>query len=142
MAPDFCRYMGLRHALVVRNAPSRWMRHPALPLANGKVLDRVHDLDARVGDQNVHPSKCRKDFFNAGIHLAPRRDIHADTDYRLSVGDLRGGRLGGFKIEIGDSHAAVGLQVAFGNSQADAACSPGHECHFAVECHDECSICS
>ena len=106
-----------------------------LPIGEGKLLDRMHDLDAGIGDEDVDPAEGRDGLLDAGIDLLFVGDVHGDANSRLGVAELlsRVGRAVAF--EVGDRHAAAGLDVALGDRMADAAGGAGDEGNFAVEFH-------
>ena len=104
-----------------------------LPVGKGKVLDRMHDLDAGIGDENVDRAEGLTALLDAGVHLLFVGDVHGDGDGRLAVAELAWPPPSRLEVEIGDHHAAARLDIALGNVVADAARSAGDEGNFAVE---------
>jgi hypothetical protein len=51
-----------------------------LPLGELELLDRVHDLDAGIADQDVDAAEGRGASSTAGIHLVFVRHVHRDAD--------------------------------------------------------------
>src|SRR5215475_6656990 len=82
-----------------------------LPLGEGKVLDRMHDLDAGIGDEDADADRS---FFVAKLLRGLRREI-------------------GF--QVGDRDAAAGLDKTLGDAMTDAARGAGNESNLAVELH-------
>ena len=69
--PDL--YMCGRQALVVRKAPSRWIASIFFQSAKRELLERVHDLDAGVADQDVDAAERRDDRRDAVVDRPSRR---------------------------------------------------------------------
>src|SRR5215475_1431929 len=87
-----------------------------LPLGEGKVLDRMHDLDAGIGDEDADADRS---FFVAKLLRGLRREI-------------------GF--QVGDRDAAAGLDKTLGDAMTDAARGAGNESNLAVELHETRSL--
>src|SRR6476469_10425001 len=106
-----------------------------LPLGEGKVLDRMHDLDARIGDENVDPAKGLDRLLDPSVDLVLLGDVHADAHRGfLIVQHLRGLRRD-IGFEVGDRDAAAGLDETLADAVTDAARGAGNESNLAVELH-------
>ena len=56
-----------------------------LPIGEGKVLDRMHDLDAGIGDEDVDPAEGLDRLLDACVDLVLLGDVHADADRSFLV---------------------------------------------------------
>ena len=63
-----------------------------LPVGEGEVLDRVHDLDAGIGDEDIDRAERLDRARDAVIDLVFLGDVHADADGLLGAAKLLGGR--------------------------------------------------
>ena len=93
-----------------------------LPVGEGEFLDRVHDLDAGIGDQDIDRAKRLDRALHAGIDLVFLRYVHADAERRFLARQLLGCRVRGIGIHISDDHPAVCLQIALCDAVTYAAC--------------------
>ena len=108
--------------------------------ANGKVLDRMDDLDAGVGHEDVDTAEGGNGLLDAGVHLLLVGDIHGHRDRSLVVAQLARRRRRRVEVEVGDGDPAARLDIAPGDGVADAAGRTGDEGNLAVEFHDACSF--
>ena len=106
-----------------------------LPVGEGELLDRVHDLDAGIGDEDIDRAERLDRARDAVIDLVFLGHVHADADGSLGAAELLGGRHGAILVEIGNHHAAARLDIALGDFMADAARGAGDEGNLAVELH-------
>lgn len=110
-------------------------RHQLLPIGKRKLLYGMHDLDARVRDEDVDLAKCRRHLIDAGVDLLFVGDIHRHGDGEFFVAKLPGCGGRGLKIEICNRHLAAGADIALGDLVPDAARGAGNERNFSVDIH-------
>src|SRR5215475_6464022 len=111
-----------------------------LPLGEGKVLDRMHDLDAGIGDEDVDPVKGFDRLLNPGVDLILLGGVHADADRSFFVAKLLRGLRREIGFQVGDRDAAAGLDKTLGDAMTDAARGAGNESNLAVELHETRSL--
>src|SRR5262245_37335324 len=111
-----------------------------LPLGEGKVLDRMHDLDAGIGDEDVDPVKGFDRVLNPGVDLILLGDVHADADRSFFVAKLLSGLRRDIGFQVGDRDAAAGLDKTLGDAITDAARGAGNESNLAVALHETRSL--
>ena len=135
-APEPCLYMCLTQALVVRNAPSRWMAMIFFQSANGKssigCTIWMPAFDTRM---STRPNAATV-FATPALTWSSLVTSMATADRRLVVAQLARGLRRTVDVEVGDDDPATGLQVALGDGMADAAGGAGDEGHFSVEPHE------
>ncbi len=107
-----------------------------LPVGEGVVLDRVDDLDAGVGDQDIDAAKRLGHRLGGAVDRVLVGHIHRHGDGAPAGGfDIGGGLLRSLEIQVGDGdrRALLGQQVS--NGLADAAGGAGHDGGFSLELH-------
>jgi hypothetical protein len=106
--------MYARQALVVRNAPSRWIASIFFQSAIGEIDRAVNDLDAGIADEDIDLAVFGDDRRRRPYRPAPSSGhVHRDRESVAMLRlDLVGGRLRGIEIEIGDDgNAAFGRKA-------------------------------
>src|SRR6476620_4979393 len=111
-----------------------------LPLGEGKVLDRMHDLDAGIGDENVDPAKGLDRLLDPFVDLVLLGDVHANADRSFLIAQLLRGLRRDIGFAVGDRDAAAGLDETLGDAMTDAARGAGNESNLAVELHETRSL--
>ena len=109
--------------------------HDLLPVGVGKVLDRIHDLDAGIGNEDVDCTERFHSLLDAGVDLLLIADVHGNGDGVVLAAQFLSGGLRGVYVKVGDGYASAGLNVAPGDRVTDAACRTRHQGDLAVELH-------
>ena len=111
-------------------------REHLLPLGIAEFLQRMHDLDAGVRDQNIDAAERRDRRCDAIVDRLLIGDVHRHTD-RLAArrANLSGTRIGGHFVEVGDRHLRAFARERHRDFPADAACRTGDDCAFVFEFH-------
>jgi len=105
-----------------------------LPVGKRVVFDRVDNLDARVGNENVdRPQLCR-DLVYALIDCVFIGNVHGDAD-RLAAAlrDFFGHGVGALLVQVGDGHSRSGGREGQRNLLADAARGAGDHRDLAIQ---------
>ena len=109
-------------------------RQHLLPVGELELVDRVDDLHAGVGDQDVQRAEVFHHLIGAGLDRRLVGDVHGDAE-RLAAGldDGRGGGLRRLPVDVADRHLGAFLGVELGDRLADAAGRAGDQGDLAVE---------
>jgi hypothetical protein len=100
------------------------------PIEEGKFFDRMHNLNAGVGHDNVDRPESLRRRVDAGVDLLFARYVRGDRHRRLVTPKLLRRSIGCIEIEIGDGGAATRLDVALGDAEDDAAGGASDESDF------------
>src|SRR6476619_6850757 len=109
-------------------------------LREGKVLDRMHDLNAGIGNENVDSAKGLDRLFDTFVDLVLLGDVHANADRGILVTQPLRGLRRDIGFQVGDRHAATGLDKTLGDAMTDAARGACNESNLAVELHETRSL--
>jgi hypothetical protein len=110
----------------------------APPFGEAEVLDRMHDLDAGVADQDVHAAEGGDGALHGCFHLGFAGDVHHHAERLAAAGaQLCGGVLGRLLVEVGDGDGGAFAQESGGDAAADAARGAGDECGLALQQHGD-----
>ena len=111
-------------------------RQHLLPLGEAELLDRLDDLDAGIGNEDIDLAELPDDLGDTAIDFRLVGDIHGHAD-RLAagVGDFlcRGLRAG--QVEIGNRDRRAILRIDLGDALANAAGGAGDQGDLAFELH-------
>ena len=126
--------MCLRHALVVRNAPSRWIDSSFFQSAKEKSTTGFTIwMPALETSRSMRPYLAI-DVGDAFLDRGLVDHVHGDGEGVAALGlDLGGGRVGGVEIEVGDHRRAALGGVAQRDFLADAAGGAGDDADLLVE---------
>jgi len=111
-------------------------REHLLPLGEGELLDRMHDLDAGIADEDVDAAERGDRRRNARVDRLFAAHVHGYTD---GLAARRANlRCRGFRrrlVEVGDGHLGALAGERHRNLLADAAGPAGDDCRFVLELH-------
>ena len=111
-------------------------REHLLPLGVAELLDRMHDLDTGVADQDIDASESCDDSGDTVVDRSLVGDVHGNTDGLASARPhLVCGRLSGVLVEVGDRQLRALTHIHPRDVFADAARGAGDDCGFALELH-------
>jgi hypothetical protein len=105
-------------------------------LANSKVDERRHDLDAGVADEDINGPECLDDLGRSIIHLLLICDVQRDADNALPSGiDLARSGVGCLLIEVCDGDLCAFAREDNGNFLSDAARCTGDDRDLIFQTH-------
>jgi len=105
-----------------------------LPIRKDVLLDRIDDLYASVGHEDIDVPKLLHDGIDAPIDLVFRGHVHCHTHRAAALREnLLGNGVGRFGPEVGDGNASAFGRQGLGNRLADAAGRAGHHGNLAFE---------
>ncbi|MNL54373.1 hypothetical protein D3C87_1777040 [compost metagenome] len=105
-----------------------------LPVRESEALDRVYDLDAGVGHQDVNAAVCGRHAVDALVYGVLIGDVHGHA-HGLAAGlfDFAGHGVRAFLIQVGNRDGCAGAGERQGDFLADAAGGSGDDGDFSVQ---------
>src|SRR5262249_56683071 len=112
-----------------------------LPVGERKALDRVHDLDTGVADENIHAPVGGDDFLHASFHLGLVGYVHAHG-HRLTtcLGDFLRDRSSCHLVQVGNCDLAAFAREGERDLFPDAACGAGDNRNLVFDAHGTCGL--
>ena len=103
-------------------------RHQFFPVGVAEILDRIDDLDAGIGNEDVDAAEILHGFLDAGFDGLFVRHIHDDGGrFHAALADLFGGGVRRVLVDVGDGDMRAVVGVHLRDALADAAGRAGHE---------------
>src|SRR5262249_22518538 len=108
------------------------------PVGEREIDHRRDDLDAGVADEHVDAAKGLDDRGNAGLDLLLVGDVHGHADGLAAAGlELRGRRVSGLELEVGDGDLGALREIGAGDVLADAAGGAGDDGDFVLHAYGD-----
>ena len=101
-----------------------------------ELIERRHNLNAGVANQNVEPIECLDGFGHAGLDLVFLGDVHRNADRFSCAAEGCGRGVGARLIQIGDDHLRTLSHEEGRDFLADAARGACYDGDFVFETHE------
>jgi len=110
-------------------------REKLLPFAEVELIDRCHDLNAGIGNENIDLAESLNRFGDAGLGLRLVGDVDRNADCMFGAAKLGSHRIGAFLIEVGNDNPGAFAGEQDGDFLADAAGRAGDDCNLIFKLH-------